>query len=159
MTNDQQEDYEAIVVNYLFEHQFAIEPGSAPGDYVVTANGDKELPLQPRLSLDNQILSEYLTAMSEDHQGVPDPLLEALSLAEIHVEEELDKVDLNGNNHATALGVRRDSKGKAVWFVERAELPHSAERSESSEHMRWQAEPPHGRVRESDPDHGGPDFD
>ncbi len=142
MTKSPQRDYEAIVVDYLAERWFVIEPGSAPGDYVVTANGDKELPLRPRLSLENRLLSEYLTAMGEDYPDEPDPVLEALSLTEIHIEEELDTVDPDGHNHATALGVRRGSKGKAEWFAERAEPDSSAERIQPSEHLVWQADPP-----------------
>lgn len=149
MTKNAQEDYESTIINYLMQRQFIIETGSTPGDYIVTADGDKELPLRPRLSLENQILSEYLSTMSADYLDKPDPLFEALSLTEIHIEEELATVDLDGQNYATALGVRRDSKGKAEWFAERSEPDLLAERLQPSEHLVWQADPP----EEQAPDH------
>lgn len=150
MTNNPQADYETTVVHYLAQRQFAIETGSAPGDYIVTADGDKELPLRPRLSLANQVLSEYLSAMSEDYLDKPDPMLEALSLTEIHIEEELATVDLDGQNYAKALGVRRDPKGKAEWFAERSEPDLSAERLQPSEDLIWQADPPEEQAHDHD---------
>lgn len=158
MTSNPRRDYETIVVDYLFERQFVVEPTSTPGEYVVTANGDGELPLRPTLSLDNHLLSEYLTAMSEDYPNVSDPLLEALSLTEIHIEEELDTVDLEGHNHAKALGVRRGPQGKAEWFAERAEPNLSTSPVQPSAHLGWQADPPGRPARDVDVEGWEPDL-
>ncbi len=139
---DSHRNLEVTIIHHLEEREFVIEPGSISGEYIVTANGDTELPLRPKLSLSNEVLSEYLAAMSQHHQDEPDPVLEALSLTEIHIEEQLAKVDLDGHNHAKGLGFRRGAEGQAEWFVERDEPAGAVEFSEPSADLVWQADPP-----------------
>lgn len=132
--------YEQRIVRYLRDQDFVVEAGSAPGEYIVKAHRERPLPLRPRLSASNEILSEYIVAMSEHHRDAPEPVDDAMALLEINIEEELATVDLEGRNWATGLGVRRDSAGTVAFFVEREE-PDDVESVDRSPDLVWQPHP------------------
>ncbi|HEX4865297.1 MAG TPA: hypothetical protein VFV02_14595 [Acidimicrobiales bacterium] len=110
------ESPEVALVRYLRARGFAVHDGDGPGDYVVTAHRDMDLPHRPRLSLPSDLLGEYLETMNRTPGATP-PGCDAQSLVEVHLEEELTTAGSDGRNHATAVGVRRGSRGRVEWFA------------------------------------------
>lgn len=132
---------EVALVRHLRARGFTIQEGQKPGDYVVTAHRDNELALRPRLSLPADLVVEYLETMNRI-QGATPPGLDALSLMEVHLEEELSTADADGCNHATAVGIRRGARGRVEWFARHA-APEDLQRYDSPpENLEWRATPP-----------------
>ncbi|PRX50296.1 hypothetical protein B0I33_102415 [Prauserella shujinwangii] len=140
--NDVHGDLEATLVRRLEARGFSFEPGARPGDHTVVRAGSLDLFLRPTLSLPADELTEYVTAMAEDLRDEPDPPVDALSLVEIHIEEELTSVDADGRNHATAVGVRRGRGGRAEWFAERAEPAAGHAVPVEDADLEWRADRP-----------------
>ena len=132
---------EVALVRYLRARGFTVQGGRKPGDYIVTAHGDTELPLRPRLSLPADLLTEYLETMNRTPGATP-PGCDALSLVEVHLEEELSTADLNGRNHATAVGVRRGSQGRVEWFAHHDDPKEVQRYTSPPQDLEWRAEPP-----------------
>ncbi|WP_143174473.1 hypothetical protein [Streptoalloteichus hindustanus] len=117
-----------------------MEEGKKPGDYVVTALAGAELPLRPSLSLPTDLLTEYLDTVNRTPGATP-PGCDALSLVEVHLEEELSTADSDGRNHTTAVGVRRGRNGEVEWFAHQ-EVPGEVQRADPGQNLEWRAEPP-----------------
>lgn len=138
----------------LEEMAFVVEDTAELGEYVVTAYGDDDLPLRPRLSLPEDVLSEYLDAVAADLAadatwGAEQPLDEAISLVLINIEEELATTDLEGRNHAVHVGVRRGPGGEAQWVAEREPVSAPAAETELAHELEWVADPPRPDERDA----------
>ncbi|GAA5122920.1 hypothetical protein [Haloechinothrix salitolerans] len=146
----------------LEEMAFVVEDAAEPGEYVVTAYGDDDLPLRPRLSLPEDVLADYLDALAADLAAdaawdTEQPLDEAISLVLINIEEELASTDLEGRNHAVHVGVRRDHAGSAQWVAEREPARDAASGAELARELEWVADPP--RLDERDAQYTPPSFE
>jgi hypothetical protein len=75
--------------------------------------------------------------MSERYLNQSDPLLEALSLTQIHATEYLTTDHGDGVNATRALGFRRTARGDIEFFVDQ-DVPH-IERPEPSSDLRWES--------------------
>ncbi|MPY98819.1 MAG: hypothetical protein GEU97_12635 [Actinophytocola sp.] len=138
----------------LEEMAFVVEDTSEPGEYVVTAYGDDDLPLRPRLSLPEDVVSEYLDALAADLAadaawGTQQPLDEAVALVLTNIEEELATTDLEGRNHAVHVGVRRGPGGAAQWVAEREPAGDPTPGTEPANDLEWVAEPPRPDERDA----------
>lgn len=108
----------------------------APGVYEVTLPTGRPTDRRPRLVLPEDVLTEYVSALQSDADEAG---LTPLDLIETHIQEELDTVDLEGRNYTTALGVRRDHRGRPEWFVTQAPRPPQPKPASD---LRWNPDRP-----------------
>lgn len=101
--------------------------------YVVSSKAGDDLAFTPRLTLSEELLSEYLAAASG---GVSDSRY-AFSLAKLNLVEELTTDHLDGVNYVRALGYRRSRRGGVEFFVD-VEAP-DVSRTEPSDDLEWRA--------------------
>ena len=111
----------AELVRELEEEGPLLERRGDSDDYDVRSTGG-EFALQPVLTMPESLLVEYVEQLAED----PDLPLDALSLASVHVVEELTTDHHEGRNYVRALGFRRGRRGRVELFVEKdvPPIPH-----------------------------------
>lgn len=126
-------------MRYLRAQGFTVEAEDRPGNYRVTAFRDTPMPLRPRLSLPDDLLTEYLDELDRTPGATAG--LSALSLTEVHLEEALT-AGVDGENRTTAVGVRRAPQGAVEWFWDRESAPGTPAEQVSSVDLEWRAERP-----------------
>ncbi|SFP82253.1 hypothetical protein SAMN05421810_103524 [Amycolatopsis arida] len=129
---------EMALVRYLRARGFTVEAGERPGDYRVTAYDGEPMPLRPRLSLPDDLLTEYLDEMGDDPAVTGG--LGALSLTEVHLEEALTAGV--GENRTTAVGVRRVISGEVEFFWHRRAPSEPLNSEAPSADLEWRADRP-----------------
>lgn len=126
---------EEALVRFLREVAgFTIVENPEYGEYTVMACFGRPMPRQPRLSLPGHLVTAYLAAREAHDPGLP-----AISLLEVHLQEELDVVGLDGENHTLAVGIRRGSGGVPEFFSEREPEPPFTGYSHPPEDLHWQS--------------------
>ncbi|WP_134046438.1 hypothetical protein [Amycolatopsis arida] len=130
---------EVALVRYLRAQGFTVEAGDRPGSYRVTAHRDAPMPRRPRLSLPDDLLTEYLNELDRTPGAAPG--LSALSLTEVHLEEAL-AAGVDGQNQTTAVGVRRTPQGAVEWFWHREAEPGPPGGEVPQADLVWRADRP-----------------
>jgi hypothetical protein len=133
----EQEDRRNAVISYLEKEGLALIRIGSGDDYRVVDRTRRSFLYEPIFTLPVDLLSEYLSKMSERYLNQPDPLLEALSLTQIHAMEYLTTDHGGGLNATRALGFRRTPRGDIEFFVDQ-DVPH-VERPEPSSDLRWES--------------------
>ncbi|WP_449065448.1 hypothetical protein [Planomonospora algeriensis] len=131
--------YESVLVQRLQDKGFAVEAGPVPGEYIVTASGDRPLPLRPRLHLPDAVLAEYVEELVREFGSTE----EVVDLIMINIEEMLDSLDPEGRNHTLALGVQRETNGRAAWFTQTEPISITTRPVDPA--LEWRAYPPDDR--------------
>lgn len=137
MTDPSAQSPEVALIRHLRARGFTVHEGREPGDYVVAAHGDTDLPLRPRLTLPPDLLAEYLDTLDSTPGATP-PGLDALALAEVHLEEKLTTAGPDGRNHARDIGLHR-VRGRVEWFVRHA-TPDDPR--PTRQNLEWRPDPP-----------------
>jgi hypothetical protein len=130
---------DSALIGYLESRGFVLVRRGAGEDYVVRTADGEGFAYEPVLYLPTALLAEYLEVMSRTVGDVPDAYAEALSLTQIHLEEELATDHGLGTNYVRALGFRR-RRGRVEFFVEQ-DLPDVPYVPPDPD-LRWTAERP-----------------
>jgi hypothetical protein len=126
-------------VRYLRARGFTAEASDPPGNYLVTAFRDNPMPLRPRLSLPDDLLTKYLNEMDQTPGATA--WLSSLSLTEVHLEEALS-TSVDGQSHTTAVGARRGPQGGVEWFWDREPSPPAPDYGVPPGELEWRADRP-----------------
>lgn len=125
------------IISHLGRDGLELIPTGSGDDYTVVYRSRRAFLYEPVFTLPADLLSEYLVTMSERYRDQPDPVLEALSLTQIHAMEYLTTDHGDGLNATRALGFRRTARGDVEFFVDQ-DVPDVG-RPEPSADLEWGA--------------------
>lgn len=106
---------------------------TAENGYVVSSERS-DLPLRPRLVMSEDLIEERLSVEAGNDSAAR---AEALSLMKLHLVEELTTDHLEGANYTSALGYRRNRRGRVEFFADQDRPP--IPRPEPAADVEWRA--------------------
>ncbi|MGI9003236.1 MAG: hypothetical protein ACR2GH_16530 [Pseudonocardia sp.] len=133
-------DHRQAIFDHLSREGLLFDRVGSSDDYVLSAGARGRFIHVPVLTIPLELLDEYLSAASRMYDDRPDPALEALSMAVMHVGESLTSDHGDGMNATTALGFRRADDGSVEFYVHEDRLETST--GTGGDMMEWVADPP-----------------